>query len=206
MVEQVSGGLLDPPRIDIGGAYLRPLRLDDVDAIHAYLRDPRVTELTSFPVVSLALAEAIINRSLTRWAAGEPSRWGIALPHDDQIVGTCGFVDWSRDHRWADLAYDLSVAQWGQGLMKRAITAALRWAFQCHQIDRVQAFVRVDNERSARLLERCGFTREGCLRDYRVCRGRRYDFSIYGLLRSDAKATESLAPEIGHIIPPGRNT
>ncbi|MEZ4411048.1 MAG: GNAT family protein [Polyangiales bacterium] len=51
--------------------------------------------------------------------------------------------------------------------------------------DRVHAFVRDDNARSSRLLERCGFTREGRLRRYRVCRGEARDFDVYALLRDE---------------------
>ncbi|MFT3775939.1 MAG: GNAT family protein [Minicystis sp.] len=176
---------LQPPTIELDGARLRPLRASDTAALHAYLRDPAVTELTSYPVVTAALVESMIERSLRRWAAGEPSRWGVALQGDDQLVGTCGFNDSSQVHRWAELAYDLAQAHWGKGLMRKAVTAALQWAFQQDQIDRVHAFVRVDNRRSERLLERSGFVREGRLRSYRVCQGQPHDFYIYGLLRSD---------------------
>jgi ribosomal-protein-alanine N-acetyltransferase len=179
-----------PPTMDLDGARLRPLRADDADALHAYLQDPAVTELTSYPVVSVPMVEAMIERSLSRWAAGEPSRWGIALQPDDRLVGTCGFNDWSQAHRWAELAYDLAQAHWGKGLMRQAVAAVLRWMYRQDLVDRVHAFVRVDNRRSERLLERSGFVREGCLRSYRVCRGRPHDFYIYGLLRSDWAVAE----------------
>ena len=179
-----------PPTIDLDGARLRPLRVADADALYAYLLDPVVTELTSYPIASRSLAEAIIERSLTRWAAGELSKWGVALPHDDQLVGTCGFNEWSPAHRWAELAYDLAPAHWGKGLMRRAVAAVLQWTYRHDLVNRVHAFVRVDNRRSERLLERSGFVREGCLRSYRVCRGEPHDFYIYGLLRSDWAAAQ----------------
>jgi RimJ/RimL family protein N-acetyltransferase len=179
-----------PPTIELDGARLRAMRADDAGALYAYLRDPAVTELTSYPVVSVPMVEAMIERSLSRWAAGEPSRWGVTLQHDDRLVGTCGFNEWSEAHRWAELAYDLARAHWGKGLMRQAVAAVLEWAFSEGRIDRVQAFVRVDNQRSERLLERSGFVREGCLRSFRVCRGQPHDFYIYGLLRSDRKRGE----------------
>ncbi|MFO0874163.1 MAG: GNAT family protein [Phycisphaerales bacterium] len=179
-----------PPTIELDGVRLRPLRAADTGALHAYLRDPAVIELTSYPVMSVPMVEAMIERSLTRWAAGEPSRWGVALRNDDQLVGTCGFSEWSQPHRWAELGFDLARAHWGKGLMGQAVAAALRWAFQLDQVDRVHAFVRVDNSRSIGLLERSGFMREGCLRSYRVCRGQPRDFYVYGLLRSDWTAAQ----------------
>ena len=179
-----------PPAIELDGARLRPLRAADAAALYGYLRDPAVTERTSYPVVSVPMVEAMIERARSRWAAGEPSRWGVVLRHDDQLVGTCGFNDWSQAHRWAELAYDLAQAHWGKGLMGQAVAAVLRWAFRRDQVDRVHAFVRVDNRRSARVLERGGFVHEGCLRSFRVCRGVAHDFHVYGLLRSDWAAAQ----------------
>jgi RimJ/RimL family protein N-acetyltransferase len=174
-----------PPTIELDGVRLRPLRAADAAAFFAYLRDPLVTDLTSYPVLSVPMVEAMIERSQGRWAAGELSKWGVALQDDDQLVGTCGFNEWSQVHRWAELGFDLAQPQWGKGLMSQAVAAVLQWTFRQDQIDRVHAFVRVDNRRSERLLERSGFMREGCLRSYRVCRGQAHDFFIYGLLRPD---------------------
>lgn len=183
-----------PPTIELEGARLRPLRAADADALYAYLRDPAVTERTSYPAVSASMVEAMIERCSSRWAAGELSRWGVALERDDRLVGTCGVNDWSRAHRWAELAFDLAQAHWGTGLMRQAVAAVLQWTYQHDQVDRVQAFVRVDNERSERLLARSGFMREGRLRSYRVCRGVAHDFYVYGLLRSEWSATKPARP------------
>lgn len=174
-----------PPTLDLGGARLRPLRAADAGDLFAYLSDPVVTERTAYPVVTAPLVETIIEKARTRWAAGEPSKWAVAVGPDDRVVGTCGFNEWSPVHRWAELAYDLAAAHWGTGLMRRAVAAVLWWAFDQGRVDRVHAYVRVDNPRSAGLLERSGFVREGCLRGFRVCRGERHDFSVYGLLRAD---------------------
>ena len=75
-------------------------------------------------------------------------------------------------HRWAEVGFDLARDHWGKGLMYEALTAVLQWTFRQDYVDRVQAFVRVDNRRSERLLQHSGFVREGCLRSFRVCRGK----------------------------------
>ena len=179
-----------PPTIELDGARLRPILPPDADALHAYLRDPAVTELTGYPVVSEPLVATIIDRSMRRWAAGELGKWAVALGDDDRLIGTCGFNESSPVHRWAELAYDLAQAHWGRGLMRQAVAAVLEWTFRQDQVDRVHAFVRVDNTRSERLLQRSGFVREGCLRSYRVCRGEAHDFYVYSLLRSDWVAAQ----------------
>jgi hypothetical protein len=55
-----------PPTIELDGARLRPLRMADADALYAYLQDPVVTELTSYPVVSVPMVEAMLERCLSR--------------------------------------------------------------------------------------------------------------------------------------------
>jgi [ribosomal protein S5]-alanine N-acetyltransferase len=182
-----------PPTVELDGVRLRPLRMGDAAELYAYLRDPAVTGLTSYPEVTVPMVEAMIERALARWAAGDLSKWGVALQHDDHLVGTCGFNEWSRVHRWAELAFDLAQAHWGKGLMRQAVAAVLQWTYHQDQVHRVQAFVRVDNRRSERLLERSGFVREGCLRSYRVCRGQPHDFYVYGLLRSDWVSNQEAA-------------
>jgi ribosomal-protein-alanine N-acetyltransferase len=179
-----------PPTIELDGARLRPLRAADAESLYDYLRDPVVTEFTSFPDVSMPMVEAMIELYLSRWAAGELSKWAIALKHDDRLVGTCGFNEWSQVHRWAELAYDLAPAYWGKGLMRQAVAAVLHWTFGQDLVNRLHAYVRVDNQRSQRLLARSGFVREGCLRSYRVCLGQPHDFYIYSLLRSDWAAAQ----------------
>lgn len=171
-----------PPTIALGEVRLRPLRADDADALFAYLQDPRVTALTSYPEVTRTLVDGIIGRAQGRWAAGELSKWAVARVGDDSLLGTCGFNEWSRTHRWAELAFELVASQWGRGVMSRAVAAVLDWVLAAGLVDRVHAFVRVDNERSRRTLLRAGFVHEGCLRSFRVCHGQRFDFDLYARL------------------------
>jgi len=179
------------PTLELDEIRLRPLRSGDAAALHAYLSQPAVTALTSFPPVTPALVEAIIARAASRWARCEPGKWGVALRSDDRVVGTCGFNDGSPPHRWAELAYDLAPEHWGQGVMQRALAAALGWAFERGDLYRVQAYVRVDNARSARLLERCGFSCEGRLRAFRMCKGEPFDFHVHSLLRPEWEAARA---------------
>jgi ribosomal-protein-alanine N-acetyltransferase len=73
--------------------------------------------------------------------------------------------------------------------MSGALRLVVAWAFAEHALGRVQAFVSPDNERSARLLSRLGFVREGVLRSYRGPGRDRVAFSLLpGELRSAPRA------------------
>ncbi|WP_345777220.1 GNAT family N-acetyltransferase [Rhodanobacter sp. LX-100] len=64
------------------------------------------------------------------------------------------------------LGYGVSAGQQGRGLMHEALEAGLAWTFGELGLHRVMANYLPRNERSARLLERLGFEREGYAREY----------------------------------------
>jgi ribosomal-protein-alanine N-acetyltransferase len=176
------GGVLLPPSWPVGELHLRPLRLSDAAAWHAYLTDPSVIEHTSFPEFDLAGVEAMVSRQLDGYAVATSCRWAVA-DSGDTLVGTCGFSSWSLPHSHAELAYDLHPGFWGRGLMRGAVRRVLSWAFEGAGFNRVHAYVMTTNAPSIRLLEAVGFSREGTLRQFRVARGVARDFFIYALLR-----------------------
>ncbi len=176
---------MTPPRIELTGVRLRGLRPEDAVAWHAYLSDPLVIELTSYPVMSLAAVQSMIQRCREGYTSGSSCRWALATEADDELIGTCGFNALSGTQGWAELAYDLARPYWGRGFISQAIRPCLGWAFAQPEFNRVHAFVMVGNTRSERVLERARFTREGCLRAFRMCRGQAKDYWVFSILRSE---------------------
>ena len=91
--------------------------------------------------------------------AREPGRPGI--------LGVCNFTNLVRGPFQAcNLGYSIDHAAEGQGLMFEILGAALRHVFEDMDVHRVMANHLPDNDRSARLLARLGFEREGYARSY----------------------------------------
>ena len=174
-----------PPTIDLTGIRLRGLRPEDAVAWHAYLSDPLVIEFTSYPVMALLAVQSMIGRCLEGYASGSSCTWAVATEAGDELIGTCGFNALSRSQGWAELSYDLARPYWGRGFITQAVRACLGWAFEEPEFNRVHAFVMVGNTRSERVLARAHFTREGCLRAYRMCRGQARDYSVFSILRPE---------------------
>lgn len=172
-----------PPSFSLGDFALRAMRQSDSAAWYSYLRDPRVVEHTSIPELTLGLVEAMVARELDGYVAGTSCRWAL-IDANDQLVGTCGFSNWSLPHSHAELVYDLAPGFWGRGVMRAAVRQVLAWAFENAVFNRVHAFVMTTNAPSIRLLEAAGFSREGTLRSFRVARGIARDFHVYAVLRA----------------------
>ena len=89
------------------------------------------------------------------------------LPIDAPIVGTCNFTKIVRGPFQAcNLGYQIAASRQGQGLMSEALRASNAYMFDERKLHRIMANYRPENVRSARLLERLGFVREGLARDY----------------------------------------
>ena len=158
------------------------MRASDAHEWSAYLSDSGVTRTTSWGAVDLDTIDALVQRIISAYSSRTSCRWAIARNVDDLLIGTCGFSWWSRADLNAELVYDLSPTYWRRGIMRRAIGAATDWAFDAVGLNRIQAVVMNTNQPSIALLEKCGFAREGLLRQYRIARGTPADFFMYSLL------------------------
>ena len=171
-----------PPKLVVGEYVLRALKSDDAAAWYAYLADPRVTEHTSWPPITLELVTSLAAKNIADYAQLESLRWALARRDDDELIGSCGYTRWAREQGTAELAYDLAPAYWGLGLMSAAVRAVVAWAFEGGSLSRVEAFVMTTNEASIALLERTGFRRERMLAGHRVARGVPRDFYLYSIV------------------------
>jgi len=94
----------------------------------------------------------------------------ILLPRSGQsreIIGHCTLSGIARGpFQAAYLGYGLAEAQVGHGLMSEALRSVLHYSFTSLKLHRVMANYVPTNERSARVLDRLGFQREGYARSY----------------------------------------
>ena len=166
------------PRLDHPLVSLRPLLRADAPAWYGYLRDPAVVRHTSWNLDCLddLLADFDAYESAD---PASPLRLAVVLRDGGQLVGTIGLHTVSPAHRTAEIAYDLSPAVWKQGVGCAIVTAVAHWSIEQLGLLRLQATVLETNAGSIRVLERCGFAREGYLRHYRLVRGKPGNFWMY---------------------------
>ena len=172
-----------PPTLSIGEHVLRPFRSGDAAAWVSYLSDARVTEHTSWPLITPELITGVVAKIIADYAEQKSVRWAVARSNDDVLVGSCGYNRWLREQGTAELAYDLAPECWGRGVMTAAVRAAVAWAFATGSISRVEAYVMTSNQPSIVVLERAGFRRETMLAGHREARGVPRDYYLYSACR-----------------------
>lgn len=108
---------------------------------------------------------------------------GVELKETGEVIGEV-FVYDIEDERIAMIGYRIGKPWQGRGFAVEASMAVIDWLFENTQLDRLQTFVDIRNIASCRVIEKCGFTKEGTVRHGKMidvyC-----DYNIYGLLRED---------------------
>lgn len=163
---------------------LRRPRATDAEAVFAYASDPDVTLHMDWPRhTDIAHARAFLEYCDAGWNDGSEATWAITIRGNDEMIGAIGI----RPHgHKADFGYVLSRAHWGRGIATEASLTVIDSAFSLSGMSRVWATCSVENERSARVLEKAGLTREGILRNWYVRPqkgGRVEDSYCYAIVR-----------------------
>jgi len=141
----------------------KPCPADAPLIFDAYARDLEVVRyLTFLPHRHVRESEEAVQRFLDNWETGKAFHWLLFRRDAEQLIGAIS----ARRDQGMVLGYCLARPFWGQGYMSEAVTAVVDWAFTDPNVFRVWAVCDLENEASARLLERNGFHEEGILRKY----------------------------------------
>lgn len=108
--------------------------------------------------------------------------FGIYLISTNELIGQVSlysikklpflscFVGYALDEKYA-----------GQGITSEAVKLAVNFAFTFLQVNRIEAYVSPKNIGSVKVLEKCGFEKEGLLRQLLYINGNWEDHYIYAI-------------------------
>ncbi|NWK46444.1 GNAT family N-acetyltransferase [Ralstonia pickettii] len=170
-----------PPQSGHPDVTLRALAESDIDQWYDYLRLPEVFQHTSW---NLRARDDLLPlfKEFGSDSADSARRLAVVERRTQRLIGTIGFHTVSSINRTAEIAYDLAPEYWGRGIATTLCSVVTAWSFSAYGFVRVQASVLQANNRSATVLQRCGFQYEGLLRSFRMVRGTPSDFAIYSKL------------------------
>ncbi|WP_105972264.1 GNAT family N-acetyltransferase [Streptomyces geranii] len=161
----------------------------DASALAAYRSDPEVSRYQSWePPVSLAEAGRLAV-TLSAGDARAPGWFQYAVERRDVpgLIGDVG-VCRSEDGRQAELGFTFAPEFQGRGYASEAVGRVVEFLLVEEGLHRVSAGCDGRNARSARLLERVGFRREGHLVRSTWMKGEWTDDVLFGLLAEEFRA------------------
>jgi RimJ/RimL family protein N-acetyltransferase len=111
----------------------------------------------------------------------EPTHWAIEV--EGSAVGAIGCILGKGVHaKSAQFGYWLGEAYWGRGIMTAAVQRVAPYVLSRFELARLESPVFEWNAASMRVLESCGFAREGVLGSSVVKDGQLIDQVLYALV------------------------
>ena len=163
---------------------IRRFRKEDLDDFYEYSRNPNVGPNAGWKPHSSKQE----SREILRHFINNPSVWALVDKSTNKVIGSIGLhEDRKRDHQNAKmLGYVLAEPYWGKGLMTEAAKRMIKYAFEELRIDLLSVYHYPHNQRSKRVIEKCGFHYEGTLRQAStIYNGNIYDDVCYSLTKEE---------------------
>lgn len=169
------------PTIETARMIIRPMTIADISDLKEWMPDQSI-----YTYWGKAPSKAEKNPELLFEKGNKPSKsfhLGIAVKELDKVIGDL-YVYLIENNRMASVAIRISRNYQGKGYGTEALSAMVRFCFNNTELKRLWAEVDIHNIASQRILEKCGFTREGLIRQGKMV-NTWCDYYIYGILDSD---------------------
>ena len=132
---------------------LRPVTLDDAEAMFEYASDKENTRYT-FPT-NQSLEETK-NNIAQFYLANPLGRWGIELKCTGEFIGTIDLHKLDTVLKKASIGYIINQKYWNQGLTTEANRAVIELAFEKIGMNMLTALHDKDNPASGKVMEKSG--------------------------------------------------
>ena len=106
-----------------------------------------------------------LRRAEESWKNLKSAQYGMFLRKTGEFIGVCSIFDLSSRRESGEIGYWLDPKYANKGDMTEAVNAITNEFFNmgCH---RIQIVANIENISSCKVAEKCGFERDGVLRDY----------------------------------------
>lgn len=112
-------------------------------------------------------------------------RWTIILKENNESIGQIGFCGVYTEIETAEKEYCIGQGYWGRGSADEALEAVLKYSFEVPSFSKLEAFHRIANPRSGRVLEKSIMKRTSNAYRYELTNEKPKDKIFYALTRED---------------------
>ncbi len=163
-----------------------PPDLKYAELLHQWRNEPKTLKYN--PVKNRTLDELRegLSRSLKSLQPFEEKatyRWFIAS--DGEIVGTVSLSEINAMMMTAEIGYMLGETHHGRGIATSALHLWTQMIFEQTPLRKLSASVAEGNIGSLRVLDKCGYLKEGFFREHYINQGNAVNQVVYGLLKKD---------------------
>lgn len=156
------------------------------DMLKYWASDERVQKSYCEPVYSTEKeVNALLDKYIGTYEHNDCYRWAMIEKKTGFCIGQIAFYLVDSSNHFAEIEYCVGVDFQCRGYASEAAKAVIDYGFNKIQLHKVQICHRSNNMPSKKVIEKCGFSYEGALRDYFFIDGKYYDRLYYSILREE---------------------
>lgn len=159
---------IGPQTIQTKRLLLRKYAVTDAAAVFTnWASDPSVQIPLNEPVYeTLESVEKLLREYIDSFETTGKYRWALVSKESGECIGLISYFLVDTNNDFAEIEYGIGKKYWGQGLTTEAVEAVIEFGFEQMKLHKVQITCKEYNKASQRVIEKCGLTYEGTLRDY----------------------------------------
>lgn len=162
---------------------------DDDAMLKNWVADEKIQSLYSEPVYSTkAEVKGLLDKYIGSYEREDYYRWAVIEKASGECIGQIAYFLVDSKNHFAEIEYCIGSAFQCKGYATEATKAVIDYGFNEMNLHKVQICTKTINAPSKRVIEKCGFTYEGTLRDYFYMNGEYVGRHYFSILRSEYEA------------------
>lgn len=165
---------------------LRRFKLEDAQEMFInWASNPNVTKYITWPAhESVEITKNVISEWVKGYEKLDFYQWAIELKSLGQVIGSISVVHLNERVDACEIGYCIGEPWWRKGITTEAFNRVINFLFEEIKANRISACHDTNNPNSGRVMQKCGLTYEGTLRqagknnDNTHC-----DLAVYAILK-----------------------
>ena len=182
LLHHIGTQKLQTPRLT-----LRRFVIGDAEAMYKnWASDPQVTEFLRWPPhADAGVSRAVLAGWISEYDSPAFYQWAIVPGDLGQPIGTIGVNFCDDALLMAHIGYAIGRDFWNRGYTSEALAAVITFLFENVGMNRIESQHDPDNPNSGRVMQKCGLTCEGILRQADYSNRGIVDACMYAILAED---------------------
>ncbi len=166
---------------------LRRFEFSDADAVFRnWASDEKVQAMYSEPVYpTIEAVKGLLDKYIGSYEMEDNYRWAVIGKDAGECIGQIAYFLVDNKNHFAEIEYCIGASHQHMGYATEAARAVIAFGFDSIGLHKVQICTKTINAASKRVIEKCGLTYEGTLRDYFYMNGEYVGRMYFSILRSE---------------------
>ncbi|MEE1218385.1 MAG: GNAT family protein [Ruminococcus sp.] len=159
---------------------------DSSSMLKNWIADEKIQSLYSEPTYKTEEAvKELLTKYITSYEKEDYYRWAVIDKETNECIGQIAYFLVDSKNHFAEIEYCIGAEFQCRGFATEATKAVIKFGFEQMNLHKVQICTKTINIPSKRVIEKCGFTYEGTLRDYFYMNGEYIGRLYFSILRSE---------------------